>query len=62
MGAPNTHSMSSLSSARHVHWSSRCGIVMSWGLEFWLLALLSVQHLVCLFDCSECVIWCITLL
>jgi hypothetical protein len=28
MGAPNTHSMSGMSLARHVHWSNHCGTVM----------------------------------
>ena len=42
MGAPNTHSMSGLSLARHVHWINHYGIVLSWGLEFWLHPLMSV--------------------
>ena len=49
MGVPNMHNMSGLSMARHVHgivghvhWSSYCGTVMSWGLEFWLPTLISV--------------------
>ena len=49
VGAPRTHSMSGLSMARHVHgivghvhWCSQCGIVLSWGLEFWLHASMSV--------------------
>ena len=42
MGAPSTHSMSSLNLAMHVHgvvghvhWSSHCRIVFSCGSEFW---------------------------
>jgi hypothetical protein len=49
VGAPSTHSMSSLSLARHVHvivghvqWSSHCGIVLSCGLKCWLHAFMSV--------------------
>jgi hypothetical protein len=49
VGAPSTHSMSSLSLTRHVHvivghvhWSSHYGIVLSCGLEFWLHAFMSV--------------------
>ena len=48
IGAPNTHKISGLSLARHVHggvhvhWSSQCGTVMSWGLEFWFPALMRV--------------------
>ena len=49
VGVPNTHSMSGLSLARHVHdivghvhWSSHCGIVLSCGLEFWFPAFMSV--------------------
>jgi hypothetical protein len=49
MGAPSTHNMSSLSLAKHVHgrvehvhWSNHSGTMMSWGLELWLLALMSV--------------------
>lgn len=47
--APIIHSMYGLNIARHVHgvlghvhWSSHCGIVMSWGLEFSFPALMSV--------------------
>jgi hypothetical protein len=49
VGAPSTHSMHGLTLTRHVHgvlghvhWSSHCGIVVSCGLEFWLLAFISV--------------------
>ena len=49
VGAPSTHSMCGLSLARHVHgvvghvhWSSHCGIVLSYGLEFWWVAFTSV--------------------
>ena len=42
VGAPNTHNMSGLILARHVHgvvghvhWSTHCGTVLSCGLEFW---------------------------
>ena len=49
VGAPSTHNMSGLSLARHVHgimghahWSSHCGIVLSYGLEIWLPAFMSV--------------------
>ena len=42
VGAPRTHSMSGLSLARHVHWSSHCGTVLSCGLEFWFPTFMSV--------------------
>ena len=64
VGTPNMHTMFALGLARHVHgivghvhWSSHCGIMMSYGLEFWLHALMHVQYFVCLFDCSVCVNW-----
>jgi hypothetical protein len=49
VGAPNTHNMSGLSMAKHVHgikghvhWSNHYGTVLSCGLEFWLVAFMSV--------------------
>ena len=42
VGAPSTHSMSSLSLARHVHWSIYWGTVLSCGLKFWQPAFMSV--------------------
>ena len=63
VGVPSMHNMLGLSLARHVHgiaghvhWSTHCGTLMSWALEFWLHALTSVYYLVYLFDCSVCVI------
>ena len=49
MRAPSTHNISSLNLAKHVHgrmghvhWSIHCETMMSWGLEFWFHALMSV--------------------
>jgi hypothetical protein len=49
VGAPNTHNMSGLSMAKHVHgimghvhWSNHYETVLSCGLEFWLVAFMSV--------------------
>lgn len=40
MGAPSTPKKFGLSLARHVHWSSCYGTVMSSGLQFWFRALM----------------------
>ena len=40
----------------HVHWSSHCGTMLLCGLESWWPAFMSVEHLVCLFDWSGCII------
>lgn len=60
VGAPIMHSMFGLSMARHVHgvvghmhWNSQCGIVLSYGLDFWWPAFMRGYCLVYLFD-LEC--------